>query len=486
MTTSHLAPYVRKSKQRYYDLLKDTIDDKDLLNKTVNELLKKEVASGVQTIQYQINTLNSTNGQSPFVSLFLYLNEDLEYIEENAMIIEEIIKQRYKGVKNKAGIYITPTFPKLLYVLDENNVPKDSEYRYLTDLAVKCTAKRMNPDYISAKKMKENYDGEVFPCMGCRSFLSNWKNPETGKYEWYGRQNLGVVTLNLVDVGLSANKNLDKFWRILEQRSRLCKEALLFRIKLLRNSPTSVSPIHWQNGGIARLSEGDTIDKVIDSGKCTISLGYAGLYECVKSLIGVSHTTKKGEELALQIMKKLKQYCEDWKKETGYAFGLYGSPIESTTYKFARCLQERFGIIEGVTDKKYITNSYHVNVCEEIDAFSKMDFEAQFQSISTGGCISYVEIPNMNNNLKAVATLVDYMYDHIQYCEINTKCDYCINCGFDGEIKINENLEWYCPNCGNKDQSKMNVIRRTTGYLGGNYWNKGRTQEISERVLHLE
>ena len=486
ISVTHLAPYVRKSKERYYDLLKDIIKNEKTLDETIEKLLTKEIASGVQTIQYQINTISSTNGQTPFVSLFLYLNEDVEYIEETAMIIEEILKQRLKGTKNEVGVYVTTTFPKLLYVLDENNIHNNSKYYYLTQLSARCSAKRLVPDYISAKKMKENYDGEVFPCMGCRSFLSNWKNPETGKYEWYGRQNLGVVTLSLPDVGLSANKDINKFWNILNERLELCKEALLYRIELLRGTPTTISPIHWLHGGISRLSKDDTIDKVIDSGKCTISLGYAGLFECVMALIGESHTTPKGEQLALKIMNYLKMKCEEWKKETGYAFGLYGSPIESTTYKFARCLKQRFGVIEGITDKLYITNSYHVNVQEPIDAFTKMKFESQFQKISSGGAISYIETANLNHNIEAVLTLIKYIYNNIQYCEINTKSDYCQICGFDGEILVDDNLEWYCPNCGNQNKDKMNVIRRTCGYLGGNFWNKGRTQEIKERVLHLD
>ena len=486
ITTSHLAPYVRKSKQRYYTLLKDTITDEVILNETVDKLLKKEIEAGVQTIQYQINTISSSNGQTPFVSIFMYLDEEIDYIEENALIIKEILKQRIKGTKNEVGVYTSPTFPKLIYTLDENNIHEDSDYFYLTKLAAECTAKRLVPDYISAKIMKEHYDGEVFGAMGCRSFLSNWINPETGKYEWYGRQNLGVVTLNLVDVGLSSKGDIDSFFNILDERLELCKEALLHRIELLKGTPSSISPIHWQHGGIARLTKDETLDKVIESGKCTISLGYAGLYECIMSLIGESHTTENGERLAIKVMTHLRNRCDEWKKETGYAFGLYATPLESTTYKFARCLKKRFGVIDGVTDKLYITNSYHVNVQEEIDAFSKMKFESQFQKISSGGAISYVESSNLTHNQDAIIAIIKFIYDNIQYCEINTKSDYCHECGYDGEILIDDELEWYCPNCNNRNKDKMNVVRRTCGYLGGNFWNKGRTQEIKERVLHLD
>ena len=486
---SHLAPYVRKSKQRYYELLKDTIENKEELDKAVDKLLKKEVASGVQTIQYQILTLATSNGQSPFVSLFMYLNEDEEYIEEMAMIIEEVLKQRILGVKNEQGVYVSPSFPKLLYVLDENNVHKDSEYYYLTELAEKCLVKRIVPDFISAKKMKEYYDGEVFPCMGCRSFLSPFIDPTTGKYKWYGRQNLGVVTINLVDIALTAKGNIDKFWSIFDERLALCKEALLLRIDLLRGTSSGISPIHWQHGAIARLGKDETIDSVLESGACSISLGYIGLHETVKALIGESHSTPKGEKLAVEIMKYMRNATDTWKKETGYGFGLYGSPSEALTYRFATKLQQRHGIIEGVTDKLYITNSYHYHVCEEVDAFTKMKFESQFQKISSGGNISYIEIPNMYHNMQAIHSVVEFIYENMQYCEINTKSDYCQVCGYDGEIKIIDKdgkLDWQCPNCGNTDHSKMNVARRTCGYIGTNFFNQGRTDEIRNRYVHLD
>lgn len=481
---SHLAPYVRKSKERYYNLLKDSITNIDDLNNAVDKLLKKEVASGVQTIQYQIQTLATANGQSPFVSLFMYLNEDEEYIEEMAMIVEEVLKQRILGVKNEQGVYVSPAFPKLLYVLDDNNTYEGSEYYYLTQLAVECVSKRIVPDFISAKKMKEHYDGEVYPCMGCRSFLSPWKD-ENGQYKWYGRQNLGVITLNLVDVALSSKGDTDVFWNIFNERLELCKEAILLRVDLLRGASSGISPIHWQHGAIARLGKDETIDKVIDSGACSISLGYIGLCEAVRALIGESHTSPKGEKLAIEIMQHMRATVDKWKAETGYGFGLYGTPSESLTYRFATKLKQRHGFIEGITDKNYITNSYHVHVCEEIDAFSKMAFESQFQKISSGGTISYIEVPNMKHNLDALHRAVEFMYENMQYCEINTKSDYCQVCGYDGEIKINDDFDWYCPNCNNMDKNKMNVVRRTCGYLGENFWNLGRTHEIKERVLHM-
>jgi ribonucleoside-triphosphate reductase len=488
---SHLAPYVRKSYHKYIEEVKreSELTGIDYTEQQIKDIAwsrtRTEVKDGVQTIQYQIQTLATSNGQSPFVSLFMYLNEDEEYIEEMALIVEEVLKQRIQGVKNEQGVWISPAFPKLLYVLDENNVPKDSKYRYLTDLAIKCVAKRLVPDFISAKKMKEHYDGEVFPCMGCRSFLGLWRN-EQGEYQWYGRQNLGVVTVSLPDIGLSAGGDIDKFWDIFEQRLALCKEALLLRVDLLRGASTQISPIHWQHGAISRLSKDETIDSVIDSGACSISLGYIGVYDCVKALIGESHTSERGEKLAIEIMNFMRNHVDQWKKETGLGFGLYGSPSESLTYRVATKLRSKFGLIEGLTDKDYVTNSYHVNVCEEIDAFSKMEFEAQFQKISSGGCISYIEIPHCTHNHKALSAVVDYIYENMQYCEINTKSDYCQVCAFDGELQITDELTWLCPNCGNTDMSKMNVVRRTCGYLGENFWNKGRTQEIKERVLHLE
>ena len=459
---SHLAPYIRKSRERYYKLLKDTISSVDELNESVDKLVKKEVESGVQTIQYQIQTLATANGQSPFVSLFMYLNEDEEHIEEMAMIIEEVLKQRTLGVKNEDGVYISPAFPKLLYVLDDNNTYEGSDYYYLTKLAEECLVKRIVPDFISAKQMKENYDGEVFPCMGCRSWLGNWKD-ENGKYKWYGRQNLGVVSLNLPDVALTAKGDINKFWTILDERLELCYEALMLRVDLLRGTPSDISPIHWQHGAIARLGKGETIDKVIDSGACSISLGYIGVHETVQALIGETNTSKRGEELAVAILSRLRQATDKWKAETGLGFGLYATPSESYTARVATKLKQRHGVIKNVSDKGYVTNSYHVHVCEEIDAFSKMAYESQFQKISSGGCISYIEVPSMFHNLDAIQSVVEFIYENMQYCEINTKSDYCQACKTHGEMKIDEDLEWYCPHCGNRDKSKMNVVRRTCG-----------------------
>jgi ribonucleoside-triphosphate reductase len=491
ISLSHLAPFVRVSYNKHIKAIKEEgkaigIEYTDeQIKKIANSRLKEEIKAGVQTIQYQINTFSTTNGQAPFLSIFMYLNENPEYTKETAMLIEEVLRQRYVGMKNPVGAYVTPAFPKLLYVLDENNVPDDSEYRYLTDLAVKCVSKRMMPDFISAKIMKQNYEGQVFGPMGCRSFLSPYKD-ETGKYVWYGRFNQGVVTLNLTDVGLSAKKNMDNFWKILDERLDLCYEALMLRHENLKGTVSDVSPIHWQFGGIARLKPGETIDKLLDSRYSTISLGYIGLYDCVVALLGKSHTTEEGNELGTKIMKRLRQAVDEWKAKTGLGFALYGTPAESTTYKFARTLKRRFGIVPGVTDKDYITNSYHVNVQEHIDAFSKLGFEAKFQNISSGGAISYVEVTNMTSNFEAMKELINYMYDTIQYAEINTKSDYCQECGFDGEILIDDNGEWYCPNCGNRNHKTMNVCRRTCGYLGDNFWNKGRTQEIKERFVHMD
>ena len=491
ITLSHLAPFVRISREKWVKRVIQDFEetgityDMEYVNYIAEKRLREETKAGIKTIQFQVNTFNTSNGQSPFLTIFMYISEEPEYEKETAMLIEEVLNQRYEGMKNEVGVPVTPSFPKLIFVLDENNVSKDSEYYYLKKLACKCVAKRMMPDFISAKIMKQNYDGEVFPCMGCRSFLSNWKD-ENGKYKWYGRFNQGVVTLNLVDVGLSADKDIDKFWDILDERLRLCYQALMLRHERLEGTSTTISPIHWQYGAIARLSKDDKIDDLLHNGYSTISLGYAGLYECVLAMLGVSHTTEEGEKFALAVMNKLKSTCDKWKKDTGIGFGLYGTPLESTTYKFARKLRDRFGVIEGITDKDYITNSYHVNVKEEIDAFRKLGFEAQFQKISSGGAVSYVEVTNLNNNLDAIEQIVDYMYDTIQYAEINTKSDYCQVCGFDGEILLDENLEWYCPNCGNRDHKKMNVCRRTCGYLGDNFWNKGRTQDINDRYIHLD
>ncbi len=488
---SHLAPYVRVSFNKYKRKVKEEgmaigiSYTEEQIETIANSRLHDEIVSGIQTIQYQINTFTTSNGQAPFLSIFMYLKEEPEYEKETAMLIEEILNQRYIGMKNEVGAYVTPAFPKLLYVLDDNNVPKDSEYRYLTDLAVKCVAKRMMPDFISAKIMRENYDGEVFPCMGCRSFLSPWKD-ENGKYKWYGRFNQGVVTINLVDIGLTAEKDMDAFWNIFDKRLELCKEALMLRHESLEGTISNVTPIHWQHGALARLKKGETIDKLLHNGYSTISLGYIGLYECVLSMLGTSHTTEEGEKFALEIMNRLRRACDEWKEETGLGFGLYGTPAESTTYTFAKALRRKFGVIEGITDKDYITNSYHVNVKEEIDPFAKLGFEAQFQKISSGGAISYVEVTNMSNNLEAMSQLIEYMYETIQYAEINTKSDYCQECGFDGEILLDENYEWYCPNCGNRNHKTLNVCRRTCGYLGDNFWNKGRTEEIGDRYVHLD
>lgn len=490
ISLAHLAPYVRVSYEKYLREVAAEGQENDIqysqsqIEKIAKRRTRKEVKDGVQTIQYQINTLATSNGQSPFVSLFMYLEEAGEYEEEMAMIIEEVLSQRLKGIKNEKGVYVSPAFPKLLYVLDENNIHKDSKYRHLTELAARCVSRRLMPDFISAKVMKENV-GHVFPPMGCRSFLSPWYD-ENGNAKFYGRFNMGVVSVNLPDIALSADGDVEEFWRIFNERTSLAKEMLLTRIDLLRGATVEISPIHWQHGALARLEKGQTIDHLFENGYATISLGYVGLHECVKVLTGETHTSaNKGQKMALEIIQALRDKVDSWKEETGYGFGLYGTPAESLVYKFARKTKERFGVIEGVTDKLYFTNSYHVHVQEEIDAFEKLKFEAQFQKISSGGCISYIEVPNMNNNIEAVLQVIEYMYENIQYAEINTKSDYCQCCGFDGEIIINEDLQWECPNCGNTNKDKMNVCRRTCGYLGENFWNLGRTQEIKERVLHL-
>ena len=483
---SHLGKYLRKSYHKYINQLNEKHSEfsQETIRNLAFERLKDELKAGVQTIQYQINTLMTTNGQSPFVTLFLNLKQDDPYIKENAMIIEEILRQRYEGIKNEEGVSITPAFPKLIYVLDEHNCLKGGKYDYLTKLAAKCSAKRMYPDYISAKKMRENYEGNVFSCMGCRSFLSPWKD-ENGDYKFEGRFNQGVVSLNLPQIAIIANGDEDKFWSLLDKRLNLCFEALMCRHEALLGTLSDVSPIHWQYGAIARLKKGEPIDELLKNGYSTISLGYIGVYETTKLMRGVSHTDPEGEEFALKLMNTLKAATEKWKNETGLGFGLYGTPAESLCYKFARIDKERFGTIKDVTDKGYYTNSYHVDVREKIDAFSKFKFESQFQPISSGGSISYVEIPNMRHNIEAVETMIKYIYDNIQYAEFNTKSDYCHVCGFDGEIKINKNLEWECPNCGNKDHKKMNVVRRTCGYIGENFWNNGKTKEINSRVLHI-
>ncbi len=483
----HLGKYLRisreKYRRRYTEQFGETMSA-DMMEKLVEERLTDELRSGVQTIQYQINTLMTTNGQSPFVTLFLNLEKNDPYIEENAMIIEEVLRQRLEGIKNEKGVYVTPAFPKLIYVLDEHNCLRGGEYDYITKLAVRCSAKRMYPDYISAKKMRENYEGNVFSCMGCRSFLTPWKD-ENGEYKFEGRFNQGVVSLNLPQIGILAKGDEEYFWQLLEERLALCFEALMCRHRALEGTVSDVSPVHWQYGAIARLKKGEKIDKLLHGGYSTISLGYIGLYEVTKLMTGVSHTEPGGTEFAMKLMKRLRKATDTWKETTGIAFGLYGTPAESLCYRFANIDKKRFGEIKDITDKGYYTNSYHVDVREKIDAFSKFDFEASFQVISSGGAISYVEIPNMRHNLEALEELVRYIYDHIQYAEFNTKSDYCHVCGFDGEIVINENLEWECPQCGNKDHAKMNVARRTCGYLGENFWNVGKTKEINSRVLHI-
>lgn len=483
----HLGKYLRKSHDKYEKAYRahfgDEFDD-DTIEKLVQDRLKDELKSGVQTIQYQINTLMTTNGQSPFVTLFLNLDENNEYIEENAMIVEEILRQRLEGIKNEKGVYVTPAFPKLIYVLDENNCLKGGKYDYITKLAVKCSAKRMYPDYISAKKMRENYEGNVFSCMGCRSFLSPWKD-ENGNYKFEGRFNQGVVSINLPQIGILAKGNEEVFWKLMDERLQLCFEALMCRHNALKGTLSDVSPIHWQYGAIARLNKGEKIDPLLYGGYSTMSLGYIGLYEVTKLMKGVSHTDPVGEEFALRVMNHIKEATDRWRDETNIGFSLYGTPAESLCYRFARIDLEKFGEIKDITDKGYYTNSYHVDVREKIDAFSKFSFESQFQKISSGGSISYVEIPNMRHNLEALEEVVQFIYDNIQYAEFNTKSDYCHVCGYDGEIKINDDLEWECPQCGNKDHSKMNVTRRTCGYLGENFWNVGKTKEINARVMHL-
>lgn len=495
ISLAHLAPFVQISRDKIRKSVEEEVvllgidATEDVKSRIVEKRLLEEIKKGVQTIQYQVITLMTTNGQAPFLTVFMYLNEAKSESEKHdlALIIEETLKQRITGVKNEAGVWITPAFPKLIYVLEEDNIKEGTPYFYLTKLAAKCSAKRLVPDYISEKKMKELKEGNCFPVMGCRSALSPWKD-ENGNYKFYGRFNQGVVTINLVDVALSSHKDMDAFWRIFDERLDLCYRALMCRHNRLKGTLSDAAPILWQNGAIARLKKGEPIDKLLYGGYSTISLGYAGLCECVRYMTGMSHTNPKATGFALDIMKHMNDMCAKWKEETNIAFSPYGTPIESTTYKFAKCLQRRFGIIEGVTDKGYITNSYHVNVTEEIDAFSKLKFEAQFQALSTGGAVSYVEVPNMQNNLDAVISVIQFIYDNIMYAELNTKSDYCQKCGFDGEIEIkkeNGKLIWVCPNCGNKDQDTMNVARRTCGYIGTQYWNQGRTEEIKDRVLHL-
>ena len=491
ITMTHLAPFVRESYNRFLDKYKKRKFTKAQCEKYAKEDLAKEITDGVQTLQYQINSMTTTNGQAPFLSVCLYLGETDEYKEELAMIIEEILKQRTMGMKNEKGVYITPAFPKLLYVLEEDNIHEDSKYYYLTELAAKCTAKRMVPDYISEKIMKKlkvdkNGNGQCFPCMGCRSFLTPYVD-SNGKPKYYGRFNQGVVTINLVDAALSSDKDMDLFWKIMDERLELCHRALQARHKRLSKVTYDVAPILWQHGALARLGKGESIHELLHHGYSTISLGYAGLYECVKYMTGHSHTDGgKGKEFGLEVMRKLNAACNKWKEEEDIDYSVYGTPIESTTYKFAKCLRERFGKIKGITDRDYITNSYHVPVFEEIDAFTKLKLESEFQELSPGGAISYIETPNLTNNLDAVMEVIKFIYDNIMYAELNTKSDYCQECGYEGEILLDDDLEWYCPNCGNRDHDKLNVARRTCGYIGTNFWNKGRTQEIKERVIHID
>ncbi|MBR3145856.1 MAG: anaerobic ribonucleoside-triphosphate reductase [Bacilli bacterium] len=503
ITLTHLAPFVRSSKERLEKKYKARKLTKEQIEQFVDEDLRKEINDGVQTFQYQINSMTNTNGQAPFLSVCMYLGETEEYKDELAMIIEEFLKQRIQGIKNEQGAYITPAFPKLLYVLEEDNIKPKSKYYYLTKLAAKCTAKRMVPDYISEKVMlelkKNEYgEGDCYPCMGCRSFLTpdrsislgniaKAKNYVPGKGKYYGRFNQGVVTLNLVDVALSSDKDMDNFWHIMDERLELCHRALQIRHKRLSKVTSDVAPILWQYGALARLDKGESIHDLLHHGYSTISLGYAGLYECVKYMTGHSHTDNgEGKEFGLKVMQHLNDACKKWKEEEDIDYSVYGTPIESTTYKFAKALRERFGVIKGITDRDYITNSYHVPVFEEIDAFTKLKLESEFQRLSPGGAISYIETANLTNNLDSVMEVIKFIYDNIMYAELNTKSDYCQKCGFDGEILIDDNLEWYCPNCGNRDHNTLNVARRTCGYIGANFWNKGRTQEIKERVIHLD
>ena len=501
ITLSHLAPFVDVSRQKFRKEVKEEFEtiglelDDEKINALAEERLKKEITKGVQTIQYQVVTLMTTNGQAPFITVFMYLNEVPEgrLRDDLAMIIEETLKQRMKGVKNEKGVYITPAFPKLIYALQENNIEPDSQYYYLTELAARCSAKRLVPDYISEKVMKElkvdkNGNGQCYPSMGCRSFLTPYID-ENGKPKYYGRFNQGVVTINLVDVACSSKRDMNKFWQIFDERLDLCYRALMCRHERLKGTPSDVAPILWQHGALARLKKGETIDKLLYGGYSTISLGYAGLYECVKYMTGKSHTDPSATPFAIEVMQHLNDACAKWKEKENIDFSLYGTPIESTTYKFAKCLQKRFGKIEGVTDKNYITNSYHIHVTEHINAFDKLTFESQFQKLSPGGAISYVEVPDMQDNIDAVLAVMKHIYNNIMYAELNTKSDYCMACGYDGEIQIekdeNGKLIWVCPNCGNKNQDMMSVARRTCGYIGTQFWNQGRTQEIKERVLHL-
>ena len=483
ITIRHIAPFLRVSYDKYLNKYKEKYSD-EVAHELAEDRMFEELKSGIQTIRYQLSTLHTSNGQSPFTTIYLEIEEGHEYEREMALICEEMIKQRLEGMKNYKGQNISEEFPKLVYLLDEHNCLEGGKYDYITKLAAKCSAKRLVPDYQSAKIMRRNYEGETFPPMGCRSHLSPWKD-ENGNYKWYGRFNQGVISLNLVQVALTANKDMNKFWEVLDERLELCKEALMVRHNLLLGTTSDVSPIHWQHGGIARLEKGEKIDKLLKNGYSTLSLGYVGICEMTYAMLGVSHTTKEGEEFALKVMNHLNNTCQEWKKETGLGFGLYGTPGESLTSRFCRIDKQKFGEIKNVTDRMYYTNSYHVHVTEEIDAFSKLKFESQFHDISLGGCISYVEVPNMNKNLEAVEQIINYIYHNVQYAEINTKSDVCFKCGYNGEILLDNNLEWYCPNCNNKSTDDMQILRRTCGYLGSNVWGKGRTQEIGQRVLHL-
>ena len=483
ITIKHIAPFLRVSYNKYFEKYKEKYS-LEMAHELAEDRMLEELKSGIQTIRYQLSTLHTSNGQSPFSTIYLEIEEGGEFEREEALICEEMIVQRLEGMKNYKGQEIGEEFPKLVYLLDEHNCLEGGKYDYITKLAAKCNTKRLVPDYQSAKIMRKNYDGETFPPMGCRSHLSNWKD-ENGNYKWYGRFNQGVVSLNLVQVALTANKDMDKFWEVLDERLSLCREALMVRHNLLLGTSSDISPIHWQHGGIARLEKGEKIDSLLKDGYSTLSLGYVGIYEMTQAMLGVSHTTKEGEEFALKVMNHLKGACDSWKAETGLGFGLYGTPGESLTSRFCRIDKQKFGEIENVTDRMYYTNSYHVHVTEEIDAFEKLKFESQFHDISLGGCISYVEVPDMSKNLPAVEQIINYIYHNIQYAEINTKPDVCFKCGYTGEIKLDDDMQWYCPNCGNKDKDEMQVMRRTCGYIGSNMWGKGRTQEISQRVLHL-
>ena len=483
ITIRHIAPFLRVSYDKYLSKYSKKYS-LEMAKELAEERMMEELKSGIQTIRYQLSTLHTSNGQSPFCTIYLEIEEGHEYEREMALICEEMIVQRLEGMKNYKGQVIGEEFPKLVYLLDEHNCLEGGKYDYITKLAAKCNTKRLVPDYQSAKMMRKNYDGETFPPMGCRSHLSNWKD-ENGNYKWYGRFNQGVISLNLVQVALTAEKDMNKFWKILDERLELCREALMVRHNLLKGTSSDISPIHWQHGGISRLKKGEKIDSLLENGYSTLSLGYVGVYEMTQAMLGVSHTTEEGEKFALEVMNHLNAKCSEWKKETGLGFGLYGTPGESLTSRFCRIDKQKFGEIKNVTDRMYYTNSYHVHVSEEIDAFSKLKFESQFHDISLGGCISYVEVPDMSKNLPAVEQIINYIYHNIQYAEINTKPDVCFKCDYTGEIKLDDNLEWYCPNCGNKDKEEMQVMRRTCGYIGSNMWGKGRTQEIGERVLHL-